>query len=257
MTRRASRPHGAPMLWRRALDRLAAHVAPGMGGRPLALTILAALLSIVYVYEGTPTAAPRWFLEASRGLSGVEVVGLHQQLWAHLSAVLLLLAIPLAYGWSVEGWTPRDLGLGVRGAYREIGLVLVLWLAMIPLVWTVGDTPSFRAMYPRLPEAETSARLYLLHEGLYLVKWIAWEFFFRGFLLFGLGRDFLGRAPLVSTLAFTLMHIGKPEPEALGAVVAGLVLCWLALRSRSIWPGVLLHWMVSSTMDFAASTWWR
>ncbi len=53
------------------------------------------------------------------------------------------------------------------------------------------------------------------------------------------------------------MHIGKPEAEVLGAVVAGLVLCYLAMRSRSIWPGVLLHSLVASTMDFFASTWWR
>ena len=41
------------------------------------------------------------------------------------------------------------------------------------------------------------------------------------------------------------------------AMIAGLVLCFIALRSRSIWPGVLLHWLVASTMDFMASSFWR
>ena len=107
------------------------------------------------------------------------------------------------------------------------------------------------------PPKVSSLRLYLLDEGFYLVKWVAWEFFFRGFMLFGFGRDFLHRSVLVSTIPFTIMHFGKPELEALGALIAGLVLCYIALRSKSIWPGVLLHWLVASTMDFFASDFWR
>jgi membrane protease YdiL (CAAX protease family) len=89
------------------------------------------------------------------------------------------------------------------------------------------------------------------------VKWIAWEFFFRGFMLFGFGKDFLQRAVLVSTIPFVLMHYGKPELEMASALIAGLVLCFIALRSKSIWPGVLLHWLVAATMDFFAAQWWR
>ena len=40
-------------------------------------------------------------------------------------------------------------------------------------------------------------------------------------------------------------------------MIAGLVLCFISLKSRSVWPGVLLHWLVASTMDFFACDWWR
>ena len=40
-------------------------------------------------------------------------------------------------------------------------------------------------------------------------------------------------------------------------VLLATLLCFIALRSKSIWPGVLLHWLVASTMDFMASSWWR
>jgi membrane protease YdiL (CAAX protease family) len=228
-----------------------------MGGRPLVLLSFATITMIVYHYEGSPHAAPRWFLDAAPAVTGVSVEAIHQHLWAHVTALLLLFAIPLALSWSIEGWGPRTLGLGIRGSQREVAIVLGFWLLMVPIVAVAAEAESFQAMYPRVREVRTDASLYLLHEGLYLLKWVAWEFFFRGFLLFGLGKDFLGRAPIVSTVAFALMHIGKPEAEALGAVIAGLVLCHLARRAHSIWPGVILHALVAATMDFFASEWWR
>lgn len=242
---------------RARLEEYSSRIAPGLGWRPLYITTLATLLMVVYHHQGSTQHAPRAFIEASEAFFGVEAELLHRHLWSHLCAVVILLLVPLAILWWGEGWTPRDLGLGIRGAHKELVAVVGLWLFMLPFVAYFSTTGSFQAMYPRVPEAATDVQVYLLHEGLYLVKWIAWEFFFRGFLLFGLGRDFLGRATLVSTIPFTLMHFGKPEPEVLGAVVAGLVLCHLALRSKSVWPGVLLHWMVASSMDFFAADWWR
>lgn len=242
---------------RARLEDLVQRLFPGMGLRPLYLSALAAWLLILYYHHGGGPDAPRWFLERSASTLGIDDLEFHQHLWAHLSAVVLLMIVPLVVCFWLEGWTPRDLGFRIRGAGSEMLVVLVLWAAMIPLVWAVHDTESFARTYPRLEAARTSAELYVLYESVYLVKWIAWEFFFRGFMLFGLGRDFLNRAVLVSTIPFALMHFGKPELETAAAVVAGLVLCFIALRSKSIWPGVVLHWLVASTMDFFAAEWWR
>jgi membrane protease YdiL (CAAX protease family) len=47
---------------------------------------------------------------------------------------------------------------------------------------------------------------------------------------------------------------GKPMPETLGAIGAGLILGTLAMRTKSIWGGVLIHMGVALTMDvFAVS----
>lgn len=240
-----------------SLDELVRRIFPSMGVRPLWLAALATWAMVLYHHHGGRDQAPGWFTERTRAIFDVDSVAFHGHLWSHASAVVLLMIVPLILCFAIEGWTPRDLGFRIRGAGTETAVVLALWLAMIPIVWLVHDTPSFAAMYPRLPEARRSMELYFLYEGLYLVKWIAWEFFFRGFMLFGFGRDMLQRSVLISTIPFTLMHYGKPELEMASALIAGLVLCFIALRSRSIWPGVLLHWLVASTMDFFASEWWR
>lgn len=231
---------------------------PGMGWRPLYLTATATWLMVLYHHHGSQYEAPQWFIDGAEAATGIELLQFHQHLWSHFSAVVLLMLVPLALCWLAEGWSPRDLGFRVKGAGPELLIVLGMWAAMVPVVYLVHESStSFQATYPRLDAAETSMELYFLFEGFYLVKWIAWEFFFRGFMLFGFRRDFMNRAILISTIPFTLMHYGKPELEMASAMLAGLILCFISLRSRSIWPGVLLHWLVASTMDFMAASWWR
>jgi membrane protease YdiL (CAAX protease family) len=61
-----------------------------------------------------------------------------------------------------------------------------------------------------------------------------------------------------------MIHFGKPFLETLAAVLAGIVLGTLALRTRSIWSGFLIHVSVAISMDVAAllqtselpSRWW-
>jgi membrane protease YdiL (CAAX protease family) len=66
------------------------------------------------------------------------------------------------------------------------------------------------------------------------------ELLFRGFLLFGLSRRYgRGFGLLLSSVLFGVVHLGAVP--ALYASVAGVVLGWLALSTRSVWPGVSLH----------------
>jgi membrane protease YdiL (CAAX protease family) len=56
----------------------------------------------------------------------------------------------------------------------------------------------------------------------------------------------------VMVVPYCMIHYGKPMPETLGAIVAGIVLGTLAMRTRSIWGGVLIHIAVAITMDMMA-----
>jgi membrane protease YdiL (CAAX protease family) len=92
----------------------------------------------------------------------------------------------------------------------------------------------------------------LIWEGLYAGQFIAVEFFFRGFLVGGLGR-YLGPAAIpVAVMPYTMLHFSKPWPEAYGALFAGFVLGWLAWKTRSIWGGVMLHCGIAVSMDLMA-----
>ena len=74
---------------------------------------------------------------------------------------------------------------------------------------------------------------------------IAEEIFFRGFVLRGLLAKGKGTAILISGIAFGLFHALAVEGFWLERVptsaALGLVLGWLAVRTGSILPGILLH----------------
>ncbi len=48
---------------------------------------------------------------------------------------------------------------------------------------------------------------------------------------------------------YCMIHFGKTFGETLGAIVFGIMLGTLALRTRSIWGGVLIHLGVAISMD--------
>src|SRR5690606_8230997 len=81
---------------------------------------------------------------------------------------------------------------------------------------------------------------------------VSLEFFFRGFMLKALAPRLGSSAIFVMVVPYCMIHFGKAMPETLGAIVAGLVLGTLAMRTRSIWGGVLLHIAVALTMDLLA-----
>ena len=150
---------------RAVLESVVARLFPGMGLRPLWMTMLATWAMVLYHHHGGGSEAPSWFIDRTRSIFDVDDLVFHQHLWSHATAVVLLMIVPLLAGWAFEGWTPRDLGFRIRDAGPETLVVLGLWAVMIPVVWLVHDTASFAATYPRLEAARNSMELYFLYEG--------------------------------------------------------------------------------------------
>lgn len=92
----------------------------------------------------------------------------------------------------------------------------------------------------------------LLYEIGCALYFVGWEYFYRGFLTISLYRPLGIHAIFVGNIPFVLMHAGKPFPEALGSIVAGVALGLFALRARSFWYGWLLHALIAASMDLLA-----
>jgi membrane protease YdiL (CAAX protease family) len=68
------------------------------------------------------------------------------------------------------------------------------------------------------------------------------EIAFRGVILGALRRGLTdGEALLVSTMLFAVLHLSVPSAPHL--VLLGAALSWLRLRSGSLYPGMLLHFL--------------
>jgi membrane protease YdiL (CAAX protease family) len=144
-----------------------------------------------------------------------------------------------------------DYGLGLGDTRYNLGFVLFGLLVVVPLMYLSSRRPEYRMLYPLIRSHPGSVPLFALACGLYLLYYAGYEVLFRGFLLFGSERR-LGTWPaiLVTTLATTLVHVTRPASEYAAAFVAGLVFGYVALRTRSIWGVLVLHFLAGVSLDF-------
>jgi membrane protease YdiL (CAAX protease family) len=148
----------------------------------------------------------------------------------------------------------RDYGAKISGMLRSFWLYPLMLLVVLPLVVTVSARPSFLATYPyyRLGQEEPLWPRLWCWEALHSIQFFALEFFFRGFLVLGLRHRFGSYSILVMMVPYCMIHFAKPMPEILGSIVAGLVLGFMSLKTRSIWMGTALHATVAFSMDMLA-----
>lgn len=168
--------------------------------------------------------------------------------WRVIGYVLIpMLAIALLPGERI-----RDYHVSFRGFLTHSWIYAVLFLAILPVVFLASQTGSFRHTYPFYRMANRSHFDLWAWEAMYAVQFISLEFFFRGFLLQGLRRALGANAIFVMIVPYCMIHYGKPMAETFGAIGAGLILGTLAMRTRSIWGGLLIHIGVATTMDVLA-----
>lgn len=146
----------------------------------------------------------------------------------------------------------HDFGLALPAHASHLKPYALLFALVLPLLVLASLRPEFRAYYPFYRRAGESWLDLCLWEGLYAFQFFCVEFFFRGFLLTGTFKRLGSLAVFVAMVPYCMVHFTKPVLEVLGAIPAGLVLGVLALRTGSIWGGVLLHVAVAWTMDALA-----
>lgn len=171
----------------------------------------------------------------------------------HVNALLLLGVLPLVVMWRAFGVRPGALGIRVGDGAFGLRFLACAVLVMTPITWLSSLEPAFQREYPLTKLAGENLRTWVVWELVYLLYYVGWEVCFRGVLLFGLRDRFgAGGAIAYQTAISTLVHIGKPFGETLGAIPGGILFGAAALRSGSIlWP-LLAHWWLGATMDLFA-----
>lgn len=145
-----------------------------------------------------------------------------------------------------------DYGLTLRGFTRHLPLYAVMFVIVGVLVLIVAQDPVFQDQYPFYRFADRAPLYFWIWELAYFLQFFSLEFFFRGFLVHGLKARFGVYSIMVMTVPYCLIHFGKPLPETLGAIIAGMVLGFLSLRTGSIFLGFLIHISIALSMDLAS-----
>ena len=235
----------------RAIDRATARLrADGsrLDWRPLVVLTTAVVVITLQEYYGSR----QFFHELHPYEAGDDNWLLKSYMWWSGWRVGGYVLIPLLVIWAMPGERVRDYYLGFRGLSKHIWVYIGLFALILPAVVYAATLESFATTYPFYKHANRSAFDFWAWQGLYAAQFVGLEFFFRGFMLKGLQRSFGSGAIFVMMVPYTMIHFGKPMLETFGAIVAGIVLGSLAMRTRSIWGGALLHIGVALTMDALA-----
>ena len=173
-------------------------------------------------------------------------------LWWTLCHFLTFIVVPflvIVFGFKQSvldfGWRWNQVSEHWRGYLLLLSPILVF-------VVMVSFGEDFVNHYPFYDNAGRSWLDFLLWELLYMSQFVFLEFFFRGFMLNALRPALGANAIWVMCVPYMMIHLPKLALEATGAILFGLFLGILALQSRSIWGGVLVHAGVALSMDVAA-----
>lgn len=166
--------------------------------------------------------------------------------------------VPAAIYWYVSERKSRPL----YGFDNRIFSAKPYWLMvaiMLPLIIAASFLPDFQAAYPRYRDASAATYwgypewlIQAFFELFYGFNFIFLEFFFRGFFVMALARYMGNGAIIPMVTVYCYLHFGKPLGEAIGSIFGGFVLGVIALRSGSIWGGIIVHLGVAYLMEIFA-----
>jgi membrane protease YdiL (CAAX protease family) len=175
-------------------------------------------------YNGTSSSGNARQVVLQR-LSGVFFFGI----LSLLLIVYFLKQYPYSYG----------CGKPVQGTYVW---TLLLSAFLIPLNWFNAKSKSNLEQYPMVKDPEWSFSLLILSALSWIAYLLAYEFLFRGFLLFS-SIPVIGIWPAIILNAgvYSLVHIPKGGKEALAAIPFGIIISLLAVKTGSFWIAFFVH----------------
>lgn len=211
--------------------------------QPTLILLLAAVLPTIHVYFGSMAFIQRTF-------PNIDSFG--AALYMFISMFIWLGLLPLLIVHFVFNEPLTNYGLQV-GNWRQGMAATLVFLAIIAifLLYPSSQAADFRQVYPFDRGAGRSLQAFVRFEALRgLLFYSAWEFFFRGFMLFGL-RKYVGDwlAICIQTIPSCLWHIGLPPGEILASIPAGIFFGIMAFRLNSILWVFLLHYFIGLVLD--------
>lgn len=217
--------------------------------QPTLILLLAAILPAIHAYFGSMAFVQRIF-PAIDSFGAALYMFISMFIWLGLLPLLIIRLVfdePLAnYGVQLGNWRQ---GIG--------SMLLILAVVAILFLYPSSQTADFRQVYPFDRTAGRSLVAFVRFEALRgLLFYSAWEFFFRGFMLFGL-RKYVGDwlAICIQTIPSCLWHIGLPPGEILASIPAGIFFGIMAFRLNSILWVYLLHYFIGVVLDLFIVIW--
>lgn len=187
------------------------------------------------------------------------VDGKEQIFWMRISreiGAVFLIGIPVLLWWLLIDRKKIPFYGFVKS---DVKPYLILLLCFAPVVYLATFSPSFLKQYPQVNSAlrvsglqEVTAARVIFFELFYLLGFFITELFFRGFLLSVLFRKVGYAAVIPVAMFYVTIHFGKPLGETIGSFFGAIILGVIAIETKSIWGGVIVHAGIALLMEAVA-----
>jgi len=181
----------------------------------------------------------------------------------YLSRVFSLLLLPLTLFlviiiliW-INNLNRKSLGLSIKAL--NVRPFIYIFMTIIPVVAIASFNQGFQEYYPlykpTLASEITSIPDYIfvgIYEFVYGLNLLSIEIIFRGILVIGFIR-FIGKGSVFPMITFyCFIHFDKPVMECISSIFGGYLLGIIALYTRSIMGGSILHIGMAWLMELMA-----
>lgn len=145
---------------------------------------------------------------------------------------------------------------GFRADWKTLKPYFFVLAIVAPLIIVASFFPDFQKAYPQYKPWNYAAVFDLsimqqafIFEPSYATGFVAVEAIFRGALAITMVQIMGSRAVLAMASFYCVFHFGKPAGEAVGAFFGGYALGVLAIHSRSVFGGLIVHLGVAMLME--------
>jgi len=136
---------------------------------------------------------------------------------------------------------------GAYGLSFSFAMAPPWWIYLaIPIILVASyfqaSSPGNLTMYPQIRVKKWSKKIIALSAGSWIAFLVAYEFFFRGFLLFA-SLTVLDTWPAIALncALYGFAHFYKGPGETFGAIAIGVILCYMTILTGNIWSAVIIH----------------
>lgn len=211
----------------------------------LATLLTAVCFSIYWFITVNPRIKFRFFTNHPEESAWINYV-----VFQKLTGVLFLGIIPLIVVVTTTDYSASDLGINLSGLEQSLKYIAVMGALILLLNFFATNKPGRLKDYPQMRIANWTTKILTINALAWTAYLIAYEFLFRGVLLFLCYASFgFWPAVAINLGLYATTHIPKGAGETMGTFPYGLLLCYVTISTGSILVAVATHLIMALSND--------
>jgi membrane protease YdiL (CAAX protease family) len=136
----------------------------------------------------------------------------------------------------------KQYGLIFQTGFSSFLLVIIFGGLVILINRVHAKSNANLEIYPQIRANKWNFSLLVLSTFSWMMYLFAYEFMFRGFLLFScINQSGIIAAILINVILYALAHLSKGKSEFFGAIPMGIILCAISIYYKSFLPAFWIH----------------